>query len=117
MAGDLDIRDAGEVCRRVVQPVAQCLLRDDELEDISVTYFGGGLPENSEARTPGYLRISIKARGEWLSSSRVWHIDDRLLDPGPIADDLYDALQTELVQSKCAWGELRTGDFEMLPPN
>ena len=113
MGHDLDLRDTAEVRRRVVLPVAKSLFRGDELEDVLVEVNPEDFP--SIGRVDG-LRVAVKARGEWLEAPRRWFATDALWDAEWLADELYDLLQDELAESRLAWGELREGTFEVLPP-
>jgi hypothetical protein len=112
MVNDLDLRDTAEVRRRVAMPVARSLLRADELEDVVVEVGPDHFPVVGRLDT---LRVAVKARGEWIEAPRRWDADS-LCDAEWLADELYDLLQDELAESRLAWGELREGTFEVLPP-
>ncbi|MGZ4604789.1 MAG: hypothetical protein ACXVX8_02715 [Blastococcus sp.] len=113
MADDLDLRDSAEVRRRVAMPVARSLLRADELEDVVVEVGPDHRPALGRVNA---LRVAVKARGEWIEAPRRWDVDDSPWDAQWFADELYSLLQDELAESRLAWGELREGTFEVLPP-
>ena len=108
MRADLDPRDTAEVLRRVVVPVAESLITADELEDVLAEVraeeaFGG----------VDMLSLGVKARGEWLIVPQVWFVDDGPMDAEWLAGDFFDLLQDEVAESRFAWGQLRTGDYEI----
>jgi hypothetical protein len=113
MAHDLDLRNTAEVRRRVAMPVARSLLRADELEDVVVEVGPDHFPAVGRVDA---LRVAVKARGEWIEAPRRWFVTDGLFDAQRLADELYDLFQDELVESRLAWGKLREGTFEVLPP-
>ncbi|MGY1745559.1 hypothetical protein [Blastococcus sp. SYSU D00695] len=113
MAHDLDLRNPAEVRRRVAMPVARSLLRADELEDVVVEIGPDHLPAVGRVNA---LRVAVRARGEWLEVPRRWFVTDSPWDAEWLADELYGLLQDELAESRLAWGELREGTFEVLPP-
>ncbi len=112
VADDLDLRDSAEVRRRVAMPVAGSLLRADALEDVVVEVVVDDRPALGRVNA---LRVAVKARGEWIEAGR-WYVDDSPWDGQSFADGLYRLLQDELAESRLAWGELREGTFEVLPP-
>lgn len=112
MAADLDPRNVDEIRRRVVEPVVRSLIRPDELEDISLDIRPEGDPRG-EVR--GILTVAVKASGEWISPPIGWGVGDFLLDADDFAADVYDRLRDELTESRLAWGELRDGEFQVLP--
>lgn len=113
MADDLDLRNTAEVRRRVALPVARSLVRADELEDVVVEV---GPDHRPAVGRVDMLRVAVKARGEWIEVPRRWYVEDSPLDAEWLAEQLYDLLQDELAESRLAWGELREGAFEVLPP-
>jgi hypothetical protein len=118
MPEDLGPVDVDEVRRRVVDPVVNSLVHSDELEEISVTIAGDVFPTiDGNPPQGGYLRVAVKARGEWISSARSWWVgedDDRLWDAEEFAADLYDGLRDELTESRLSWGEWRDGEYTVL---
>jgi hypothetical protein len=104
MALDLDPRDLAELRRRVVDPVVGCLIRSDELERVDVG------PHD------GWVMVDVVARGEWLSAflgevgdAGPWDAEER-------AEHLYVSLTNDLPTTGFAWGEERTGCYEIPGP-
>ena len=58
----------------------------------------------------------MKARGEWIEAPRRWGVNNSVWDAQWFAGELYSLLQDEVAESRFAWGELREGTFEVLPP-
>jgi hypothetical protein len=116
MPEDLDPVDLDEVRRRVVDPVVTSLVHPDELEEVSVTIAEEAIPTIDVTR---YLRVAVKARGEWISCPQSWWVaedGDQLWDAEEFAADLYDCLRDELAESRLSWGELRDGEYTVLDP-
>jgi hypothetical protein len=129
MPEDLDPLDVEELRRRVVDPVVMSLVHPDEFEEVSVTVVEDDFARQRElfpwAKWPSsparYLRVAVKARGEWISCPQsLWAgdaVDDHpLVDAERLAADLYDGLRDELTESRLSWGEWRDGDYEVLGP-
>ncbi|WP_116451445.1 hypothetical protein [Blastococcus litoris] len=110
---DLDFLDTAEVRRRVVVPVVSSLVRADELEELVVEVGRNSFPVVGREN---WLRVAVKARGEWIEPPRRWLVTEAPEDAQWFADELYDLLRDELAESRLAWGELRDGTFEVLPP-
>lgn len=109
---DLNPRDTVEIRRRVVMPVANSLLRANELEDVLVEVRQEHFPAVGRSEA---LRVAVKACGEWIEAPRRWLVTDESWNARWLADELYDLLRDELAESRFAWGELREGTFKVPP--
>ena len=94
-------------------PVARSLVRADELEDVVVNVGPYHFPVVGRVQA---LSVAVKARGEWIAAPHRWIVTDSPWDAEWPAGELYGDLQDELAESRLAWGELREGTFEVLPP-
>jgi hypothetical protein len=95
-------------------PVARSLTRGDELEDVVVEV---GRPQRfMSVGREDVLGVAIRARGERLTLPQLWPVDNEPWDAEWFASEVYDLLQDEIVESRFAWGELRTGEYEVPPP-
>ena len=88
----------------MVVPVAESLMTADELEDVRAEDAFGGTD---------MLSLGVEARGEWLVVPQVWSVDDGPMDAEWSAGDVLDLLQDEVAESRFAWGQRRSGDYEI----
>lgn len=121
MTDDPALDYVNELRPRVVEPVVRSLVRPDELEEIEVRIDPWPLLERAGVVKPAersagwYLKVAIRARGEWIEPFRYFWVGPST-DLEVFADDLYEALRDELVESKLSWGVWRDGEYEVLGP-
>ena len=112
---DLDGNDLAEVRRRVVDPVLGALLREDEIDSVTLRIGLDMALPGSRAHAQA-VWLTVIARGErfdcYVCKAYAWPVSAEAA-----AAEVYEELQELIVaESTFGWGDLRTGDYVVPPP-